>query len=465
MDKLQMEFVDEVLRYYRAFAEESGDDPEALYERAKASRIVAMILLRTAPTPDHPLQARQALLEATAILEKLLQDSPGEPNYTEELALTQMRLATTGPPQGEAQRCFRRSLTLLDDLVRRFHETPRYRFELATCLVNSWHGRSLGRPSESETACRRAVNLLEELSRTPTPDPQYLHLLASAYRNLGETLRVLGRAPEAVENCLKAIGAIEKLGPDAMGLPEYQHVFGPSEWRNVGNMYRTLAQSLGQAGRLEEADSAFARAIRIHEKLVKDFPGTHHYWIALFHDYREQGTLYWTRGRKDQADQTHQRAQELGERMVAAFPPPHGASNEVARFLVACPDPKYRKVRRGVELAAIGTTPTAATEDVWNTLAIGQYRSGDYRAALTTLRHLVRLRPEEHGVDWFLLALVHWQLGDHDRAVTCYRQAVEWTAKNMPGDDELRLFRAEAAELLGIKDGPAPDKKGAPPKE
>src|SRR5262249_50379134 len=157
------------------------------------------------------------------------------PNYTEELALTQMRLAMTGPPPGEAQRCFRRALALLENLVRRFPERPQYRFELATCLVNSWHARSMGRASESETACRRAVALLEELTHTPAPDPQYLRLLAAAYSNLGETQRVLGRAPEAVENCRKAIGAIQQLAPDATGLPEYQHVLGPFDWHNVGN--------------------------------------------------------------------------------------------------------------------------------------------------------------------------------------------------------------------------------------
>jgi tetratricopeptide (TPR) repeat protein len=249
-----------------------------------------------------------------------------------------------------------------------------------------------------------------------------------------------------------------------MGLPEYQHVFGPFDWHNVGCVYRTLAQSLGQDGKLKEAESAFAQAIRIHEKLVFDFPRTHHYWIALFHDYREQGILCWTRGRKDQADQVYQRAQELGERMVTAFPPPHAVSGEVARFLVACPDPKYRRVRRGVELARIGTAPPGASAYVWTTLAIGQYRAGDSEKALATLEHLVRLRPEDHQAG-FLLALVHWQLDHCDRAIACYREAVEWTAKNMPADDELRLFRAEAAELLGIKDGLAPDKKGAPPKE
>jgi tetratricopeptide (TPR) repeat protein len=406
-----------------------------------------MIILRTTLGPDHSRQSRQALLEATALLEKLLHDFPDEPNYTEELALTQMRLAMTGLPPGEARKCFRRALALLDNLHRRFPERPQYRFELATCLVNS-AGVFFG--PDAETRGRRAVALLEELCRTPAPDPQHLRWLAEANHSLAEDLGLLGRAPEAVELCRKALDVIQQLVPDRLGLPEYQHALGPYEWHDVGVLYRTLGQSLGHAGKLKEAESAFAQAIRIHKKLVADFPKTHHYWLALFNDYLAQGMLCWTRGRKDQVDQAYQQAQELGERMVAAFPPPHVVSGEVARFLVACPDPKYRGIQRGVEVARIGTTAPEASRRVWTTLAIGQYRAGDYEKALTTLQHLLRRWPEEPQPG-FLLALVHWQLDHRDRAFACYRAAAEWTEKNRPADDELRLFRAEAAELLGIE--------------
>src|SRR5262249_48589932 len=157
--------------------------------------------------------------------------------------------------------------------------------------------------------------------------------------------------------------------PDPTGLPEYQHDLDPFSWHNCGNTYRALANCLGQTGRAEEADSAIAHAIRIHQKLVADFPHTHHYWTALFRDYRDQGTLCWRSGRKDQADDPYKRTQELGERMVAAFPPPHGVCYDVARFLVGCPNPKYRKLQRGIELATISWNHENA--DFGNTLAIG----------------------------------------------------------------------------------------------
>ena len=50
----------------------------------------------------------------------------------------------------------------------------------------------------------------------------------------------------------------------------------------------------------------------------------------------------------------------------------------------------------------------------------------------------------------FFLAMAHWQLGAKDKAHEWYDPAVRWMDKNQPTDEELRRFRAEAAELLGL---------------
>ena len=50
--------------------------------------------------------------------------------------------------------------------------------------------------------------------------------------------------------------------------------------------------------------------------------------------------------------------------------------------------------------------------------------------------------------------MAHWQLGEKDEARQWYDQAVEWMEQKQPDNDELRRFRAEAAELLGISEQP-----------
>lgn len=47
--------------------------------------------------------------------------------------------------------------------------------------------------------------------------------------------------------------------------------------------------------------------------------------------------------------------------------------------------------------------------------------------------------------------MAHWQLGEKDKAREWYDKAVQWMDKNKPQDEELKRFRSEAEELLGIK--------------
>ena len=53
-------------------------------------------------------------------------------------------------------------------------------------------------------------------------------------------------------------------------------------------------------------------------------------------------------------------------------------------------------------------------------------------------------------MDWFYLAMAHWQLGEKEQARQWYDRAVEWMDKNQPKDDEFPRCCSEAADLLGI---------------
>jgi hypothetical protein len=47
--------------------------------------------------------------------------------------------------------------------------------------------------------------------------------------------------------------------------------------------------------------------------------------------------------------------------------------------------------------------------------------------------------------------MAHRQLGGKDKAQAWYDKAAKWMDKQRPRDAELLPFRAEAAELVGIK--------------
>jgi tetratricopeptide (TPR) repeat protein len=86
----------------------------------------------------------------------------------------------------------------------------------------------------------------------------------------------------------------------------------------------------------------------------------------------------------------------------------------------------------------------------WRRLVAAQYRAGQWKAAVETLDKAMELRSGGDAFDWFFLAMAHWQLGHKDEARKWYDKAIQWMEQNKPADEELRRFRAEAAELLGI---------------
>jgi len=128
--------------------------------------------------------------------------------------------------------------------------------------------------------------------------------------------------------------------------------------------------------------------------------------------------------------------------------------NNLAWDLATCPDRRVWKPDRAVELAkrAIELAPKEAA--YWNTLGVAQYRAGEHQAAVDTLKKSMELRSGGDALDWFFLAMAHWQLKNQDDARRSYDKAVEWTEKHKPDDEELVRFRDEAAKLLAIPEKP-----------
>jgi tetratricopeptide (TPR) repeat protein len=109
-----------------------------------------------------------------------------------------------------------------------------------------------------------------------------------------------------------------------------------------------------------------------------------------------------------------------------------------------------RDPARAVALArkAVDLVPQFASH--WQTLGAAHYRAGDPKETLAALKRSMELRKDGDGFDWFLLAMAHARLNDWAEARKWYDRAVPWMEKNQPHNDELRRFRAEAEELLGV---------------
>jgi Flp pilus assembly protein TadD len=124
--------------------------------------------------------------------------------------------------------------------------------------------------------------------------------------------------------------------------------------------------------------------------------------------------------------------------------------NGLAWGLATAAERKNRDGRKAVALARLAVKAAPADGGLWNTLGAAHYSAGNWKEAVTALAKSMELRKGGDSFDWFFLAMAHWQLGEKDMARTWFDRAAEWTARNQPRNEELRRFRAEAIELMGI---------------
>jgi serine/threonine protein kinase len=465
MKQLQLEFLQEALGFYQQFAREQEAEPEARYQAAIAYQRVGSILNYAFSDKER---AREALAEAAAILARLAEESPSTPDYSFELARTYMALGHVQDGDTVQEESYmRRAVAFLEPLVERFPEETRYPLLLAKSLTNLTNPLMYaGRWQEAEPVTRWALSILEALVQEGSPNAEYLRLMAGCHHDLGLIQARRGQVPQGIGNLREAVGCLERLSSNTSDLPEYQHGLRPWDWHNFGAFYLDLAHVLARTGDLRGAQGTLDRAIRIHEKLVYDFPRMPEFRESLFSEYRDRGDLWWKASQSQLAEQAYQQALAVGENMILAFPSAAGLHQKLGRFLITCPHPRFRDAHRGIELAKSSVTRAPKSARHRNALGEAHYRARDYPAALAALKESIQLKNGGDSSDWFLLAMAHWRLGRKEEAHGWYDKAVDWMDKNQPGNDELCRFRAEAAEVLGITEAqellPPPNPGGEP---
>src|SRR5262249_27410210 len=96
------------------------------------------------------------------------------------------------------------------------------------------------------------------------------------------------------------------------------------------------------------------------------------------------------------------------------------------------------------------------------TLGVAQFRAGQWQLAIESLQESMELRKGGDAVDWFFLAMAHWQLGQKDDARSWYEKGVEWTKTNAPHNEELLRFQHEAADAIDANRLKSPDEQQKP---
>ena len=112
--------------------------------------------------------------------------------------------------------------------------------------------------------------------------------------------------------------------------------------------------------------------------------------------------------------------------------------------------PTYRDAALAIQLAKKGVESNPQSSSYHNTLGVARYRAGDWKQAIAELEKSIALGKGDNSHDYLFLAISHWKLGNKDEARQWYVRAVPWM--DVPMNAELRRFRAEAEDLLGVKE-------------
>jgi hypothetical protein len=132
-----------------------------------------------------------------------------------------------------------------------------------------------------------------------------------------------------------------------------------------------------------------------------------------------------------------------------------------ARVHATAADPAQRDPARVLEFASKAIELDPKLGRPWTMLGIAQYRVGKFNEALTSLNKAVALRGNDaDGLEFFVLALTHWRLGEPNEARKWHDRAVAWLNANRSNDnyiefrEELSRLEAEAQEVIGKPSGP-----------
>jgi len=287
-------------------------------------------------------------------------------------------------------------------------------------LVDPATGRSFANLQAPNTEPINWLGFTPDGSQLLVGSGMYGHVHVWDLRLVGRQLRDLGldwNLPLSDESPVDAkLMKVElKPGDHEVGLRVYQRLLGG---------YRHY-----EAKRWSEAAAAYSQAIELQ-------PDHACAWGM-------RGQVYQRLGQWDKAIADASKAVELAEGDPRLL-------NNLAWILVTCPE-SHRDVSRALRLVEQAVQLTPEKGVYWNTLGVVRYRAGNWKEAIEALAKSMELRRGGDSFDFFFLAMAHWRLHQHDQATQWYAKAIEWM-EHQPRNDELHRFRAEAAELLGVKE-------------
>jgi tetratricopeptide (TPR) repeat protein len=382
--------------------------------------------------------AEQSLKRALGLWEELTSRPPAPPVYRSNLAITLTNLGWVCEQQGrrdEAEKYYARAVALADGLAGESHADDHFegagagaraalaglrgdklakelddKERVAARKYEEAQVRAEKAPAEAARLYAEAIALWEEILPQATAEAYRkaaVVRLATAYLLLGELRQRLGERAPAEEALKKGIEYGEKAVAQAPDRPLPRHNLETA---------RGLLEELHEQAQEEEVTR-----------------------LCAAHRFADAADLY-RRGIAGQEEQVRS-----GKDRDAAVQRLASRLERFAWFLAHCPDEEVRDTKAAVKHAARATQLQPDVGGYWYTLAIVQYRNGDWRESLASLERL-RTRDGGFGASgWLVVAMDRHQLGQKEEARAALRSAREWIREQerKAEDDAVLRFQYE----------------------
>ena len=291
---------------------------------------------------------------------------------------------------------------------------------------------SLGRNAEALKLNQEALALLKAKLGPDHPDTLW------SMNNLALSYAAHGRHAEAFKLNEEALALRKaKLGPD--------HPATLASMNNLANSYAALGRK--------------AEALQLREQTLVVLRAKHpsHLFTAIC--MSQLALSYATLSRHAEAIKLLEETLTLQKAKLGSDHPSTLVSmNNLAWLLATAPEEKLRDPSRAVALATQAVAAAPGNASYRGTLGTARYRAGDWQNAIADLEQVIKLRPVDDPAsaeEGFFLAMAYWHLSEKEKARTWFTKSVAWMARGQQANPELQRFRAESAELLGVKETPA----------
>ncbi len=308
---------------------------------------------------------------------------------------------------------------------------------------------ALPEAAQDRDFCRTALEYYERIAIADRDDPSTRAVAAAALHRIG-FIRTILRAPRAREAFQESIALYERLIQSDPASEELRC--------ELAVTHSDLLVLERQSGRASEAAKRLEDVVTLRQGILSDFPANWSNAISLAYFQIELCEQLAAHGRSDEALQVRERIRATAQRAIQEGWSDARVCNNLSWFLGSRPRSAKRDVALAAALArkAVDLAPKCGT--FWNTLAVAQYRCGEWSRAEKTLGESMRLRAGGDANDWLFVSMVWHRLGQADEATCWYERSLKWLETHAPRDTQLAAFRAEAESLLGLRES-APEPK------